>query len=121
MFASTPMVASPTYDRCGTLLRDPIAAFLVSTNVPILPATPRSVPGRRKANGPTDAPAPITAEDPWVRTTDAPSPIVTSVSVVSGPTAAPAPIEVRPRSCVPGSISASTPIVTVTSIQVVAG
>ena len=42
-----PIVVSPMYDRCGTLLRAPIVEFFVSTNVPILPFSPRYVPGRR--------------------------------------------------------------------------
>ena len=32
-----PIVVSPMYDRCGTLLPSPIVEFFVSTNVPILP------------------------------------------------------------------------------------
>ena len=47
MFECSPMVASPTYERCGTLLPVPIFAFFVSTNVPILPSAPSTVPGRR--------------------------------------------------------------------------
>src|SRR5215831_4908984 len=121
MLAYSPMVASPTYDRCGTFVPLPIRAFFVSTNVPILPSSASTVPGRRNAHGPTVAPGPIHDSDPWVRTTCAPSPTTTSVSVVSGPTSAPAPTVVEPRSCVFGSTVASGSTVTVTSIQVVAG
>src|SRR3954453_23264171 len=90
MLAPSPTVASPTYDRCGTLLPRPICAFFVSTKAPILPSDPSTVPGRRYENGPTDAPAPITARVASVRFTVAPSPTSQSRSVVSGPTVAPA-------------------------------
>ena len=58
---------------------------------------------------------------PWVRTTDAPSPTVTSVSVVSGPISQRPPMRVAPSSWVPGWMTVSRPMVTSTSIQVVAG
>src|SRR5690606_21185933 len=67
----------------------PMRAFLVSTKVPILPSAPRYVPGRRYANGPTLARAPITASVPSVRVTRACSPTSQSVRVVSGPITAP--------------------------------
>ena len=103
MFVCSPIVASPTYVRCGTFAPSPIWEFLTSTNAPILPSAPRSAPGRRNANGPTSAPSPTTAPEPCVRVTVAPSPTTTSRSVVSGPTVAPAPTRVAPCSCVPGS------------------
>ena len=56
-----------------------------------------------------------------MRTTVAPSPTVTSVSVVSGPTVAPAATDVRPCSWVPGSRVTSWASSTSTSTQVVAG
>ena len=99
----------------------PICAFLVSTKVPILPASPSTVPGRRYAYGPTDAPAPIRDADPCARTTAARGPTATSVSVVSGPTSAPSPTVVAPRSWVFGSTTTSRSSVTVTSIHTVVG
>ena len=56
-----------------------------------------------------------------MRTTEAPSPTLTSVSVVSGPISHCAPTCVAPSSCVPGRITVSRPTVTSTSIHVVAG
>ncbi|COX07487.1 Uncharacterised protein [Mycobacterium tuberculosis] len=52
--------------------------------------------------GPTAAPSPIDDDEPWVRTTEAPSPTATSVRVVSGPTTQRPPIWVRPSNWVPG-------------------
>ncbi len=121
MFVCSPTVASPMYDRCGTFEPSPICAFFVSTNVPILPFAPSSVPGRRYANGPTLARGPITASEPCVRTTVAPGPTSTSVSVVSGPTVAPSRTTVAPCSWVPGSSVTSRSSSTSTSTQVVAG
>ena len=50
-----------------------------------------------------------------------PSPISASISVLWGPTVASRPIRVDPRSWVHGSITVSSPIVTATSMLVVAG
>ena len=38
---------SPRVDNGGTLLRSPIVEFFVSTNVPTLPFSPMTVPGRK--------------------------------------------------------------------------
>src|SRR6478609_10099980 len=121
MFVPSPISASPTYDRCGTFAPSPILAFLVSTNPPILPPAPSSVPGRRYENGPTLAPGPTTASSPWVRTTLAPAPTSTSLSVQSGPTTASSATTVAPRSWTPGRIVTSGASVTSTSIHVVSG
>src|SRR2546423_9248957 len=121
MFVPSPIVASPTYDRCGTFAPAPISAFLVSTNVPTFAFGASFDPGRRYAYGPTCAAGPISALSTWARTTDAFSPTTLSSTVVSGPTSAPTPTVVAPRRWVFGSITASRPTVTVTSIQVVAG
>ena len=56
-----------------------------------------------------------------VAKTDAPSPTDTSVNVVSGPTPHFVPMRVDPSSWVPGWTTVSRPMVTSTSIQVVAG
>ena len=47
MFVSSPISASPMYDRCGTFVRSPIAEFLISTKVPAFDSAARAVPGRR--------------------------------------------------------------------------
>ena len=47
MFVYSPIVASPTYDRCGTFVPSPIVAFFISTYVPTLDFAPSRVPGRR--------------------------------------------------------------------------
>src|SRR3954451_14944314 len=113
MLVPSPMVASPTYDRCGTFEPGPISAFLVSTNVPTLAFAANLVPGRRYAYGPTCAPAPTAAPTACARTTVAPAPTTLSSSVVSGPTTAPSPTCVTPRRCVLGSITTSRSRVTV--------
>ena len=53
------------------------------------------------------APAPITASSPWVRTTLAPAPTSTSLSVQSGPTTASSATTVAPSSWTPGRIVTS--------------
>src|SRR4051794_33867953 len=121
MFAFGPIVASPTYDRCGTLAPSPSSAFLVSTNPPTFALRPSFVPGRRYENGPTVALGPTSAPIACVRSTSAPSPTTVSTSVVSGPTTAPEATDVVPASWVFRSITASGDSVTVTSTQVVAG
>ena len=67
------------------------------------------------------APAPMTARFATARVTWAPSPTSVSVRVTSGPTTASAPMLVAPSSWVPGSTVVSWPMLTSTSIQVVAG
>ena len=51
MFVSSPMSASPMYDRCGTLVRAPIWEFLISTNVPAFARASRTVPGEGNRRG----------------------------------------------------------------------
>lgn len=121
MFEYSPIVASPTYDRCGTFDPSPIDAFFVSTYVPILPLRASRVPGRRYANGPTDASGPTSAPTATVLSTRAPAPTRVSVSRVFGPTSQPSPRCVTPCNCVPGCTSASRSNVTVTSTHVDAG
>ena len=58
---------------------------------------------------PKVASSPITDSLPWVRTTEAPSPTVTSVSVVSGPISQRSPMLVAPSSWVPGRMTVSPP------------
>src|SRR4051812_41676835 len=121
MLVPSPISASPTYDRCGTFEASPILAFLVSTKAPILPREPSSVPGRRYENGPTVAPSPITASSPCVRTTVAPAPTSTSLSVQSGPTTASSATTVAPSSWTPGSSVTSGSSTTSASTQVLRG
>ena len=47
MFVSSPMSASPMYDRCGTFARSPMREFLISTNAPAFAPASSTVPGRR--------------------------------------------------------------------------
>ena len=47
MLTSWPMRASPTYDKCGTLLSLPMRDFLISTNVPARARSSSTVPGRK--------------------------------------------------------------------------
>ena len=61
MLLCSPIVASPTYDRCGTFDPSPIDAFLVSTNVPTFALRPSRDSGRRYAYGPTLACGPTSA------------------------------------------------------------
>ena len=42
-FVSSPISASPMYERCGTFVRSPMREFLISTNVPAF-ASPRAWP-----------------------------------------------------------------------------
>src|SRR5947208_13412493 len=118
MFEPAPISASPTYVRCGTFDPGPMTAALVSTYAPILPASPRTVPGRRNEYGPTDAPAPISAPVAWLRTTLACGPTTQSRKVVSGPMVAPDATRVAPSSWVPGSSVTSAASSTLASSQV---
>ena len=47
MLLCSPIVASPTYVRCGTFEPAPMSAFFTSTKVPIFPRSPSRAPGRR--------------------------------------------------------------------------
>ena len=46
-FVSSPISASPMYERCGTFVRAPMSEFLISTKVPAFAWVSRTVPGRR--------------------------------------------------------------------------
>src|SRR5690606_581065 len=106
MFENSPIVASPTYDRCGTFVPSPIDAFFVSTYVPILPLRPNRVPGRKYANGPTDASGPTSASTDTVLSTRAPAPTRVSVKRVFGPTSQHSATCVEQCNCVPSPIDA---------------
>src|SRR5690606_17024856 len=121
MFENSPIVASPTYDRCGTFDPSPIDALFVSTNVPIFPLTPNRVPGRKYANGPTDAPSPTSADTATVLSTRAPAPTRVSVNRACGPTSQPSARCVPPSNCVPGCTTTSRSNDTVASTHVDAG
>ena len=115
------MVASPTYERCGTLEPSPTFAFLISTNAPAFAPVPRTVPLRKYEYGPTFALAPIVASKQFDSTMFAPSSTLQDSSVVRGPITAPVAIFEDPKIAVPGKIVTSFAISAVASIQVVVG
>src|SRR5687768_1672568 len=102
MFENSPIVASPTYDRCGTFVPSPIDAFFVSTYVPTLALRANRDPGRRYAYGPTLASGPTSAPTATALSTRAPAPARVSVNREFGPTSHPSPRCVAPCNCVPG-------------------
>ena len=69
----------------------PITEFLTSTNAPIFPSAPKTVPGRINAYGPTVALSKISAEETCDLEIVTPWPIKLSVIVVSGPIVAEVP------------------------------
>src|SRR5215471_3541541 len=121
MLLCSPIVASPTYDRCGTLLPAPTSPPLSSTYVPTWTPSCSTVPGRRYANGPIVTSAPIFACRHTARSTVAPGPTVVSRSVVCGPITAPAATAVVPCRSTDGSNVTSRSSVTPASTQAVAG
>src|SRR5579859_700862 len=95
-FTPDPMSASPTYDRCGTLVPSPISAFLISTYVPTFTPAASRVPGRTYAYGPISQPTPISHSRATVFDICTWSPTTTSVRRQSGPIVEPVPTTVRP-------------------------
>src|SRR5215472_1886782 len=73
------------------------------------------------ANGPTSAPAPMSAPSQNESMTVAPAPTTVSRSRQPAPTRAPAPTTVEPSSCVPGPMYAPGASRTPTSTQVLLG
>ena len=88
MFVSSPMSASPMYERCGTFVPSPIREFLISTNVP---AFARGLEHRAGAK--------VTE-----RADEASGPIVGVDATACGPISAPAATLVAPRRTVNGWI-----------------
>ena len=105
MFAPAPIVASPTYDRCGTLAPGPISLPLTSTYVPDLAARAERAPGpqvgeRADLRVRTDLGARGSAPGPPAR----PRRRRCRRSVQSGPISAPAgdrgaPVQLRRPGC----------------------
>ena len=73
MLVPSPISASPTYDRCGTLAPSPIVGVLgLDEGADLAAGAERRCRAAGRRTGRRSRPSPITASSPWVRTTRAP-------------------------------------------------
>src|SRR5450756_1819119 len=115
---SSPMVASPMYDRCGTLLPLPTTVFFISTKLPALESGPSSHPGRSRENGPTFTPSASEQPSTEENLMSQPLPTSESLMVAQGPMWQPSPIAVAPVMNTRGITTESCPISTLSLIHI---